>query len=100
MAAAGAEGRVLRQRSATGTRAAEPACRPVLEGPRSQESAAKHTVGLTRTQPKSSILGADRAYMGNAGSSPNTGNLRFLTFEKAHERALKGKGFPIRDQLK
>jgi hypothetical protein len=38
--------------------------------------------------------------MNSIGANLNTGNLRFLTFEKAHERALKGKGFPIRDQLK
>jgi hypothetical protein len=38
--------------------------------------------------------------MNSIGASPNTGNIRFLASEKAHERGLYGKGISNPDDLK
>ena len=59
-----AEGRIVRQTSAAGTRAAEPACGPALEGPLSQEAAANCTLRLTRARRKSGIPAANRRSSG------------------------------------
>ena len=57
----------MRPRLTKGTRAAEPACGPALEGPLSQVAAAKCTSKLTKAKRRSSILGANQAYLGNTG---------------------------------
>jgi hypothetical protein len=64
---AAVEGGAMRPRSATGTRAAEPAYGSAFKGSLGQGIAAECTFELTGFQRKRSLSGADRVYLGNTG---------------------------------
>ena len=83
----------MRRRSATGTRSAEPACGSAFESLLSRGFAAKRTCRLTRARRRSSLLGADRAHLGNPDLSNANGRLTF-----AAPMTVQGQG-RLRNQL-